>query len=182
MGPSAAGKSTLAKSLQSMHPERFARVPVDFFFVPRPAEMTVSQYLAAPFTYDWDAVDRALARTGSGRRTPDCDFEQLTWRSEGGGLPIGVAPVYLLDGMRPHPRCEFLVMLDLDQREQRRRLVERDARWGSRVADRESHLASTFEAGCAELPREPDLHLSATAAVEANAATLVDALASTRTL
>jgi hypothetical protein len=72
-------------------------------------------------------------------------------------------------------------MLGLDRHEQRRRLVERDARWGSRVADREANLESTFEAGCAELPREPDLHLSAATAAEANAATLAEALASIRT-
>ena len=176
MGPSGAGKSTLAKSMQSLHPDRFARVPVDFFFVPRPAGVTVPRYVAAPFSYDWDAVDRALSRTGAERSTPDCDFETFVRRSESDGLPINEAPIYLMDGMRPHPRCDFLVMLELNPNEQRRRLVERDARWHTNVADRESHLAATFAAGCAELPREPDLRLSATSEIEANAARLIGAL------
>lgn len=178
IGPSAAGKSTIAKRLQSLHPERFARVPVDFFFVPRPPQVSMPDYLSAPFAYDWDAVDQTLNEVGTRRSTPDCDFDQLVWRSERGGLPIAEAPAYVLDGMRPHPRCDYLVMLDLDPAVQRQRLIARDLRWGTQVAERSSHLAATFEAGCAELPRKPDLRLSAAAEVEHNANKIISALES----
>lgn len=177
MGPSASGKSTLAKLLQARNPERFARVPVDYFFVPRAHDQTPAEYFALPLIYDWAAVDRALcAPAGERRSTPDFDFERFVWRSEVGGLPISEASVYLLDGMRPHPRCDFLVTLDLDDREQRRRLIDRDVRWGATVADRHENLAATFEAGCAELPRTPDLRLLATDDAEENATRVVDAL------
>lgn len=169
MGPSTAGKSTLAKTLQQSDPEVFARVPVDFFFVPRPASVSIADYLARPFSYDWRALDRALSANGAQRSTPDADFERLVWRSDTGGLPLAQAPVYLLDGMRPHPRCEALVMLALDESDQRQRLIERDARWGTRVAERSAHLAATYEQGCSELPREPDLRLRATDPIEHNA-------------
>jgi hypothetical protein len=175
IGPSAAGKSTLAKWLEERHPQLFARVPADYFFVPR-RDQPLEDYLAVPLAYDWDAVDRALARSGPERSTPDCDFERFVRRSDDGGLPINDAPVHVLDGMRAHPRCDLVVLLELDRTEQRRRLVERDTRWGSRVADREPHLDATFAAGCAELPRKPDLRLSATAPIEANASRVIDAI------
>lgn len=73
MAPAGAGKSTLAKELAGRNPELFARVPVDYFFVPRPKEMRLDQYLAQPLEYDWSALDEALASTGPSRTTPDCD-------------------------------------------------------------------------------------------------------------
>lgn len=177
LGPSAAGKSTLAKELERRYPERFARVPVDYFFVARPEGMPVAQFLSHPLGYDWDAVDRALSAHGRRRTTPDCDFERFVRRSDAGGLAISDAPVYVLDGMRPHPRCDFLVMLDLDASVQRQRLAERDIRWGTRVASRTAQLTSTFKAGLAQLPRQPDLRLQATATVDANAQRVIEALA-----
>lgn len=177
MGPAASGKSTLAKFLEAQQPERFARVPVDYFFVPRAADRTPADYFATPLAYDWAALDRALCTpVGERRTTPDCDFERFVRRSRFGGLPINEAPVYLLDGMRPHPRCDVLVMFDLDDSEQRRRLVERDARWGTTVADRHEHLAATFAAGCAELPTAPCVRLTATDDLEQNAMRVIDAL------
>ena len=176
MGPSTAGKSTLAKLLQARHPERFARVPVDFFFVPRPAETTMAAYLASPLHYDWAAVDRALAATGPLRSAPDCDFEQMIRRAEHGGLPIAEAPICLLDGMRPHPRSDRVIMLELEPDLQRRRLINRDARWGTAVAARTAHLAATFTAGCAELSRAPDLSLPAADPPEVNANRIINFL------
>ena len=178
MGPAGSGKSTLAKRLQELRPGRFARVPVDYFFVPREPGTTLRDYLARPFAYDWAALDHALAAQGERRSTPDCDFEELRRRSPSGGLPISTAPIMVLDGMRPHPRCDRLVLLDLDPAEQRRRLIARDRRWGTSVADRDDHLAATFRQGCAEAPHPPDLRLDATAPLEANAQTMIDFLAS----
>jgi hypothetical protein len=176
MGPAAAGKSTLAKELERRHPESFARVPVDYFFSPRPGGVPFDQYFAQPLEYDWAAVDAALASTGPRRTTPDCDFDQFTWRSPTGGRPIRRAPIYLLDGMRPHPGCSFLVVLELDATTQHRRLVERDLRWGTRVADRCQHLAMTYAAGLRELPRPPDLRLSGTDTLATNAHAVHQAL------
>jgi chloramphenicol 3-O-phosphotransferase len=52
LGRSGAGKSTLAKRLQELCPESFARVPVDFFFVPRPVGVGIADYLSQPIAYD----------------------------------------------------------------------------------------------------------------------------------
>ncbi|MFC7621946.1 hypothetical protein [Microlunatus sp. GCM10028923] len=176
MGPAGSGKSTLAKELQRVRPDRFARVPVDYFFVPRPAGESMADYLARPFGYDWNAVDRALAATGPERSTPDCDFPAMLRRAPYGGLPIAPAPVAVLDGMRPHPRCDRLVLLDLEPEEQRRRLADRDRRWGTAVADRHDHLAATFRQGLAELPRDPDLRLGGTEAVDTKITALLTLL------
>ncbi|WP_157683633.1 nucleoside/nucleotide kinase family protein [Microlunatus soli] len=173
MGPSGAGKSTLAKRLEESRPDLFARVPVDFFFVPRGDEVSVAEYLSAAFGYDWDAVDRVLTCSGEERSTPDCDFESFRWRAPYGGLPVAEAPVLVLDGMRPHPRCDLLIMLELDSVTQTERLTARDRRWGTAVADRRAHLAATFSQGCRELPREPDLRLDAAATVEDNLGAIV---------
>lgn len=177
MGPAGSGKSTLAKELERARPERFARVPVDYFFVPRPAGESMADYLARPFAYDWAAVDRALAATGPERSTPDCDFTAMHRRAPYGGLPIGPGPVAVLDGMRPHPRCVRLVLLDLDPDEQRRRLVDRDRRWRTDVAERHDHLAATFRQGLAERPRDPDLRLAAGQPVDTMITALLTLLA-----
>lgn len=176
MGPSAAGKSTLAKHLESAFPERFARVPVDFFFIPRPAGQPLPAFLNEPLAYDWPLLDRALGQHGSERTTPTCDFEQMRRRSATGGLPIGEAPVYVLDGMRPHPACDVVMMLELDRSEQIRRLNDRDERWKTAVANRKAHLEATFRAGCAELVEEPTLRLQASGPLEQNAAQIIAAL------
>lgn len=176
LGPSAAGKSTLAKGLERPYPERFARVPVDYFFVARPEGMPATQFFSHPLDYDWDAVDRALSACGERRSTPDCDFERFVRRSDTGGLPINHAPVYVLDGMRPHPRCDFVAVLELEASAQLPRLADRDARWGTSVSCRTGQLASTFDAGLSELPREPDLRLPATSPVAANVQRVVEVL------
>lgn len=173
MGPAGSGKSTLAKSLEKLRPDLVARVPVDFFFAPRECSQSVSDYLARPFAYDWDAVDRAIAADGPQRSTPDCDFTEFRWRSPYGGLPIADATTLALDGMRPHPRCDLLILLDLDTTTQRERLIARDRRWNTSVAARTEHLTATFAAGIAELPRDPDLVLLATDPIDRNVDAIV---------
>jgi thymidylate kinase len=169
LGPAGSGKSTTAKFLEKHHPQLFARVPVDFFFLPRSADESVGDYLARPFEYDWQQVDNALSADGTGRSTPDCDFTTFDRKADHGGMPITNAPVYVLDGMRPHPRCGILVLLQLDATTQTRRLQDRDVRWGTTVATRTEHLRRTYDAGRAELPRKPDLTLPATDPIEHNA-------------
>lgn len=66
MGPAGSGKSTLAKELERVRPELFARVPVDYFFEPRPEGKSMADYLARPFAYDW-AADRVRPGGGAGR-------------------------------------------------------------------------------------------------------------------
>lgn len=168
-GPAGSGKSTLAKRLEELQPDVFARVPVDYFFVPRPPAVTLGAYLAEPLRYDWALLDAALQATGPHRSTPDCDFSDFSRRSESGGLPIATAPIAVLDGMRPHPRTELVIMLELDSHEQRRRLMERDHRWGTHLADRGNHLTATFEQGVRDLVRDPDLRLNAADPIEQNA-------------
>lgn len=178
LGPAGSGKSTLAGRLEQLRPELVARVPVDFFFRPRAVGESLTAYFDRPFAYDWTHLDRALVADGSRRTTPDCDFTLFRWRAGHGGLPIGRAPVYALDGMRPHPRAELVVRLDIDGPTQIGRLRDRDMRWGSSVADRAEHLRRTNQAGSAELTRTPDLILSATDPVDDNAIRVLELLRS----
>lgn len=178
MGPAGSGKSTLAKRLQETRPATFARVPVDFFFVPRDDETSIADYLSQPFAYDWESLDRAVGARGPLRSTPVCDFEDFRRRAPTGGLPIAAAPILVLDGMRPHPRCDFLVVLELDQGTQDQRLRDRDQRWGTQVADRRPHLDATYAAGLAEMPHSADLVLSANDSIDHNAKTITDHLRS----
>lgn len=176
MGPSASGKSTLAKELQRSFPARFARVPADFFIVPRPAGTTLEEFCSCPLDYDWPAVDRAIAAHGPGRSTPDFDFEAFTRVADTGGIEIAEAPVAVLDGMRPHPNADFTVMCELDPGEQQRRLASRDARWGTRVRNRSAQLTLTFEAGMSDLSGPADLVLPAEASVNLKVERIIQAL------
>lgn len=173
LGPSCAGKSTLAKALAQRLPNVAARVPVDYFFVPRPPEEALGDFLRRPLDYDWDALDRALASTdASARSSPVCDFKTFRRLAPTGGLAIPAAPVLLLDGMRPHPRCDVLVVLELDGAQQRTRLRERDQRWGTSVADNLGHLRITYGQAQNEIHGDPDLLLDATAPLDHNEARL----------
>jgi len=175
VGPAAAGKSSLAKAVASLAPDVAARVPVDWFFVPRAPEQSLDAFWSQPLRYDWPLLDAAVAAEDPAHRsTPRCDFAEFRRTAEHGGLPIAHAPVYLLDGMRPHPRCDAVVLLTLDQQTQRARLTQRDREWGTNLAQRTSHLRITHEQGSADLAGPPDLVLDATAPLADNARTLLD--------
>ena len=60
-GPAAAGKSSLAKAVASLAPDVAARVPVDWFFVPRAPEQSLDDFWSQPLRYDWPLLDAALA-------------------------------------------------------------------------------------------------------------------------
>jgi thymidylate kinase len=173
MGPSCAGKSTLAKTLARRRPSVAARVPVDAFFVPRPPEEALGDFLKRPLDYDWDALDTALASTDiSARSSPVCDFKTFRRLAPTGGKAIPSVPVVLLDGMRPHPIRDVLVVLELDDAQQRARLQERDQRWGTSVADNLSHLRITYGQAQDDTNGDADLLLDATAPLDHNAARL----------
>jgi hypothetical protein len=84
--------------------------------------------------------------------------------------------VLVLDGIRPHPRCDRLVILELDAMTRRQRLLDRDIRWGTAVADRGHRLDATFELGRAESPKEPDLWLDATRPIDDNARRVIGSI------
>jgi thymidylate kinase len=46
--------------------------------------------------------------------------------------------------MAPYPGSRLVVLLDVPAEERERRIIDRDARWGTRVADRLEHLAITW--------------------------------------
>jgi energy-coupling factor transporter ATP-binding protein EcfA2 len=170
IGPSCAGKSTLAKTVAGRRPNVATRVPVDHFFAPRPPEETLRDFLCRPLAYDWEALDLALASTDvAARSSPVCDFKAFRRLALTGGMAIPAAPVLLLDGMRPHPRCDVLVVLELDDAQQRTRLHERDQRWGTSVADNLDHLRVTYSRGRDEINGDPDLLLDATDPLDHNA-------------
>jgi hypothetical protein len=175
MGPAAAGKSSLAKAVASLAPDGAARVPVDWFFVPRAPEQPLDDFWSQPLRYDWPLLDAAMAAEDPARRsTPSCDFAEFRRTAETGGLPIAHAPVYVLDGMRPHPRCDAVVLLTLDGATQRARLTQRDREWGTDLAQRTAHLRITHEQGLADLAGPPDLVLDAAAPLADNARTVRD--------
>ena len=165
VGSSGAGKSTLAKHLQARGEGRFVRVPVDFFLVPR-GEESLAEYLDRPLSYDWAAIDRALAATGPARSAPDVDFETFRRRAPTGGPAIAEGRIAVLDWMRPHPRTDVLVIMELAPRVQRRRLRERDLRWGTAVGERRAHLAATYAQGRADLTRPADGVIDASDPIE----------------
>ena len=88
-GSAAAGKSSLAKAVASLAPDVAARVPVDWFFVPRTPEQSLDDFRSQPLRYAWALLDAALAAEDPAcRSTPRSDFTEFRRAAENGGLPI----------------------------------------------------------------------------------------------
>ena len=170
--PSSAGKSQLAKALvQVLGEEIAARVPVDYFFVPRPEGMSIGQFLATPLQWDWPLLAARLALpTGTFTSTPNADFEAFRRRGDDGGLSFTIRPVMICDAMAPYPESDLVVMLEVPDDVRRTRLADRDRRWGTGVAGRWQHLEVTWHYAPKGL--HPDLVLDGTAPLATTASRL----------
>lgn len=146
-GPSGAGKSQLAKAtVRELGDHVAARVPVDFFFVPRPREMPLDLFLVQPLRYDWSLLgDRFACPCGAVTSTPDADFELFLRRANEGGQSFTIRPVMICDGMEPYPGSDLVVRLDAAPEVRWGRIAERDRRWGTRVHARLDHLEATWQ-------------------------------------
>lgn len=145
-GPSNAGKSGLAKATAAeLGPMVASRVPVDYFFVPRPEMVSLDVFCTCPLQWDWDLLRKRLALLmGTGTSTPDADFDAFQRRADRGGVAFDVRPIMLLDAMAPYPQSDLVVLIDVPEGERLRRVAERDRRWGTRVASRWMHLEETW--------------------------------------
>ena len=172
-GPAGAGKSVLARAVaEAFGPGVAARVPTDYFFLPREPGEPLERYLMRPLAWDWSLLrERLSSSVGSEVTTPDADFETFTRRSGTGGRPMPIRPVMLLDAMAPYPDADIVVRVDVPQAVRRARIVERDARWGTRVQDRWGHLEATWRA----VPvTSPHLVLDGARPLEENVGTLTE--------
>jgi uridine kinase len=174
-GAAGAGKSVLARAVAARLGDDVAtRVPTDYFFVPRQPGEPLERYFARPLEWDWALLRERLALPmGSEVRTPDADFETFTRPSETGGLPMSIRPVMILDAMVPYPDADLLVRVDVPDAIRRARIVERDARWGTRVRDRWEHLEATWDAVPELIPH---LVLDGTRPIQDNVARLVSVI------
>lgn len=170
VGPSGAGKSQLAKLTQLvLGDEIAARIPTDYFFVPRPAHMPLADFLRRPLRYDWN-LPRSLLRQPVGTlvETPDADFAGFTRISDVGGRPFTIRPVMITDAMACYPGADLVVVLDVPAGIRRERIAARDIRWGTRVLANWEHLETTWRAGRVDLPA-PDLTLDGARPLELSA-------------
>lgn len=171
-GAAGSGKSVLAKAVVETLGEAIAaRVPTDYFFVPREPNEPLPAYLAKPLAWDWDLLrERLSLPIGTDATTPDADFEAFTRIAASGGRPLSIRSVMLLDAMAPFPEADLAVRLDVPAAVRRERIISRDERWGTRVRDRWAHLEETWHA----VPEVvPDLVLDGTCPMEDNVAALV---------
>ena len=174
VGPSGAGKSQLAKRAQSvLGDDIVARIPTDYFFVPRPSNMPLTTFLKQPLRYDWELLRSSLREPiGTPVETPDADFAGFSRISDAGGLPFTIRPVMITDAMARFPDADLLVMLDAPGGVRRDRIEARDVRWGTSVLVNWEHLEMTWTESRAGLPA-PDLTLNGSRSLSLNA----DALA-----
>ena len=174
IGPSGAGKSQLAKLTAALLGDDVAsRVPADYFLVPRPVDMSMSDFLQQPLAWDWSLLDSLLALPlGTAASTPDFDFSTFTRLTENGGLTVAVSPVMLIDAMAPYPRADLRVRRDASVATRRQRLAERDVRWGTTVLDRWETLELAMRTATETQTPLPDLWLDGERPLAENAARL----------
>lgn len=172
-GPAGAGKSMLAKAVAAALGDGIAaRVPADYFFVPRDADEPLSCFLSRPLQWDWALLrERLCLPAGSISSTPDADFERFVRRADTGGLPLPIRPVMIVDAMAPFQASDLVVRLDARAAVRRARVVERDVRWGTRVIERWAHLEASW-AAYAEVV--PDLELDGERPLPENIAVIVE--------
>lgn len=175
-GPSGAGKSQAAKIVaRALGEEHASRVPTDMFLVPRRARESLEAYFSRPMRWDWALLAARLALPfGTATTTPDVDFTAFQRRSDEGGYGFVVRPVMLVDAMGPYPQSDVVVLLEVPREERERRIVERDGRWGTRVADRLLHLDVTWRD--ASMGLRPDMVLDGTMPPDRLAADLATAI------
>ncbi len=176
-GGGGSGKSQVAKSVVALLGEDIAaRVPMDWFLVPRAVPM--AEWLTQPLAWDQDAVRALLAApVGETRQTPPFDFETFA-RSEATGqrMTIPIRPVMVLDAMAPWPDADLSVLLDVPAAVRRERIADRDIRWRSRVLDRwETQMEPTWR-GIAAREHRFDLVLDGERPIAINAAAIVTSL------
>lgn len=171
-GPAGAGKSVLAKEVAGSFGDALAaRVPADYFLVPRDADEPLARFLARPLRWDWALLgERLRLPVGTESSTPDVDFERLLRRGDTGGLTFPIRPVMIVDAMAPYPASGLVVRLDVPAGVRRARIVERDVRWGTRVIERWAHLEASW-AACGDVV--PDLTLDGERLVAENAGIIV---------
>lgn len=145
-GPSNAGKSQLAKALATeLGDDVAARVPADYFLVPAPAGMPIGISHTRPLAWDWPLLRSRLALPmGTVTSTPVVDFDAFRRDADTGGLEFTIRPVMICDAMGAYPGSDFVVLLEVPDLLRRERILERDQRWGTRVADRWQHLEITW--------------------------------------
>lgn len=174
-GPTGSGKSQLANATAAVLGNNYAsRVPTDYFLIPRRPDQSIGEFHAAPLAWDWALLHQRLdMRTGSATSTPDMDFETFHRRSDVEGIPFIIRDVMICDAMAPVPGADIVVRIDVPDEERRRRLRERDARWGTRVHDRQDRLDSTWNAVS---DVHPDVVIDGTESLEQNAVHLAGAI------
>ena len=174
VGPSGAGKSQLAKETAALLGSEIAsRVPTDYFIVPRPVEMAMSDFLRQPLAWDWPMLGNLFRLPlGTVTTTPDLDFTRFVRCAPSGGPPLTVRPVMLVDAMATYPRADLVVRLDASSGTRRQRLEERDSRWGTRVRDRWDQLELTERAALDGRTHLPDLCLDGERPLAENAVRL----------
>jgi uridine kinase len=168
-GASNAGKSQLAKATVARLGSGIAsRVPVDYFFVPRPESVSLDAFFSQPLRWDWDLLrERLVLPIGTRTSTPDADFDAFQRRAPHGGPEFTVRPIMLCDAMAPFPQFDLVVLIDAPDDERLSRAAERDLRWGTSVGNRWMHLEETWRNASKELV--PDLILDGTEPVTVTA-------------
>lgn len=175
VGPSASGKSQLAKRTAATLGEELAcRIPTDYFFIPRGIGQPLPEFLNQPLRYDWPLLAERLAQPiGTILSTPEADFAGFRRLADSGGRPFTIRPVMIVDAMAAFPGADLLVRLDVPDDVRRERLRERDVRWGSHVSANWEHLAITWRTARDEM-RRPDIALDGERAIELNAGALAE--------
>jgi uridine kinase len=135
-GGSGSGKSMLAKHLaEKLGPEIAARIPTDFYLKTN-HYCSREEFLQHPLQYDWELLTTILGGVdGTWITSPIYDFIHFERIAAEGGRSFILRPIMIMDAMIPYPIANIALFMRCPDEERKRRIIERDQQWRTRVID-----------------------------------------------
>ena len=153
--------------MERLGSDRAVRIPTDFYLKSN-LYASLAEFFQHPLQYDWELLDTKLREAdGTIITSPNYDFINFQRISVEGGRLFVLRPIIITDSMVPYPKANITILIKCPVEERRRRIIERDQQWKTRVIDYWDLQQVTLEDLMGRRPRF-DFELDGMETVETN--------------